>query len=139
MLRTIAYSENRSECNMYIGKDDLSFMDNIIDIEYRGATQFLKCVKTEGVVHLVVKAYLDNVYYNAGEFKRVKENFIIDAIRDEKIETQVEFSPRAVNCPTCASTFDAVVKKHCPNCGNQYNLVSKDWTILMIQKEIPQQ
>ena len=139
MLRTIAYSENRSECNMYIGKNDLSFMNDIIDIEYRGATQLIKCVKMDGVVHLVVKVFLDNVYYNSGEFKRVKENFILDVIRDEKVQTQVEFSPRAVNCPTCASTFDAVVKKHCPNCGNQYNLVSKEWTILDIRKEVTQQ
>ncbi len=139
MLQTIAYSENRAECNMYVGKDDLSFLDDIIDIEYRGAMQFIKCTTIDGILHLVVKAYLDDVYYRAGEFKGVKENFILDIIRDEKAKTQVEFSPRAVNCPTCASTFDAVVKKHCPNCGTRYDLVSKEWTILKIQKEIPQQ
>ena len=97
--------------------------------------------KTDDATMAMVKM-LRNWYSSmdsCGEFKGVKENFILDIIRDEKAKTQVEFSPRAVNCPTCASTFDAVVKKHCPNCGTRYDLVSKEWTILKIQKEIPQQ
>lgn len=133
-IRTIAYSDDRNGCSLYAGKDDLSFMDDLIDVRYRGALRYDKVVLVGDYIHAVMTAYLDNIYYKEGKFLRGKENFTVELVRRKEARTPVQFSAYSVNCKSCAGTFDAVLSKKCPFCGQEYELASQDWTIIQLVK-----
>lgn len=133
-IRTIAYSDDRSGCSLYAGKDDLSFMDDLIDVRYRGALRFDKAVLSGDYLHVVMTAYLDNIYYKDGTFLRGKENFTMELVRKKEARTPVQFTAYSVNCKNCAGTFDAILSKKCPFCGQEYELASQDWTIIQLVK-----
>ena len=133
-IRTIAYSDDRANCSLYSGKDDLSFMDDLIDVRYRGALKFEKVQEMGDYLHAVMTAYLDNIYYREGKFLRGKENFTVELVRKKDARTPVQFSAYSVNCKSCAGTFDAILSKKCPFCGQEYELASQDWTIIQLVK-----
>jgi hypothetical protein len=137
MLRTVAYSEDRKNCSLYTGpKDDsLSYLDNLVDIQYRGNSEFIQCYEKMELLHLNVKLFMDDIYYYDESFTRVQENFTIDMVRRKDCVTQFDFSPHAVNCSSCAGTFDAVINRKCPHCGTLYDLTTRDWTINKIERE----
>ena len=133
-VRTVAYSDNRSDCSAYNGNDDLSFMDDLVDIRYRGATKFDKAVVTGDFLHVLVTLYLDNIYYRDGKFFRSRENFSIDLVRRKDVQTPSDFTIYSVNCRSCGGSFDAVLSRKCPFCGASFDLAGLDWTMVRITR-----
>ncbi|SCW45597.1 hypothetical protein SAMN02910456_01206 [Ruminococcaceae bacterium YRB3002] len=134
-LKTLAYSDNRQNCSIYMGTGDLSFMDDLVDIRYRGATKLEKAVTVGDYMHLVVTVFLDNVYYRDGKFSVVRENFIVELARRKNVQTVPDFSAYNINCTSCGGSFDAVLSRKCPYCGSAYDLSSEDWSVLVIAKK----
>ena len=134
-LKTLAYSGNRQNCSIYMGKGDLSFMDDLVDIRYRGATRFDKAVVVGDYIHLIMTVYLDNVYYRDGKFGKVRENFTVELARRKEVQTVPDFSAYNINCASCGGSFDAVLSRNCPYCGSVYDLSSQDWGVLTIVKQ----
>ena len=133
-LRTLAYSDNRQDCSIYVGSGDLSFMDDIVDMRYRGATKLEKAVVVGDYMHLVMTVYLDNVYYVNGTFSRVRENFLVELVRRKGVQTIPDFSAYNINCASCGGSFDAVLSRTCPYCGSAYELASQDWSVVLVAK-----
>lgn len=134
-LRTLAYSDNRQNCSIYGGTGDLSFMDDLVDIRYRGATKLEKAVVVGDYVHLVMTVYLDNVYYRDGKFSKVRENFLVELVRRKHVQTVPDFSAYNINCSSCGGSFDAVLSRRCPYCGTPYDLASQDWSVILVAKK----
>ena len=134
-LRTLAYSDNRENCSIYMGKGDLSFLDDLVDIRYRGATRFDKAAVVGDYLHLIMTLYLDNVYYRDGKFTSARENFTIELVRRKDVQTDHEFSVYNINCASCGGSFDAVLSRTCPYCGSTYDLSTQDWSVLAVVKQ----
>ena len=133
-IRTIAFSNNRANCCLYEGADPLVFMNDLVDIRYRGACKFENATLIGDYLHVVMTAFLDNVFYVNGQFGRVKENFTVELVRQKDVRTPVQFSAYSANCPSCGGTFDAVLSKQCPYCGHRYDHTIHDWTVIRLVK-----
>ncbi|MBO4475070.1 MAG: hypothetical protein J5750_09205, partial [Clostridiales bacterium] len=132
-IRTIAYSDNRAHCSLYAGSDDLSFMNDLVNIRYRGACRFNNAGLAGDFLQVAVTVFLDNVYYANGQFLRRKENFDVLLVRHKAARTPVVFSAYSVNCSKCGGTFDSILSRQCPYCGNSFVLSNLDWTIVGIR------
>lgn len=132
IVRTIAYSDNRNNCSFYCGNDDLMFMDDLVDIRYRGGVEFTRADIVGDYLHVLVTLYLDNVYYRDRQFIRKKENFRLELVRNRSVKTNPVFTAYSTNCPHCGASFDSVLTKTCPVCGSGFELAGQDWTIVRI-------
>ncbi|MBR5975903.1 MAG: hypothetical protein IK020_12055 [Clostridiales bacterium] len=134
-IRTIAYSDDRSRCSLYAGSDDLSFMDDLVNIRYRGACGFHGAALVGNFLQVAMTVYLDNIYYRNGEFFRAKENFNVVLSRRADVRTPVEFTAYSVNCPRCAGTYDSILSRQCPYCGNNFVMATHDWMIVQLTRQ----
>lgn len=134
-LRTLAFSGNRQNCSLYAGTGDLSFMDDLVDMRYRGATKLEKAIVVDDYLHLVMTVYLDNVYYRNGQFTKARENFVVELVRRKEVQTIPDFSAYNINCASCGGSFDAVLSRKCPYCGSTYDLSSQDWSVILVAKK----
>ena len=133
LFRTIAYSDDRDSLSIYTGQQDLSGLDDLIDIQYRGVLQ-LKDVKiTEDMTQVRVKAFLTNTYAKDRIYRR-DENYLLTVERENGSRTDPGFDLLKIQCPNCGSTFDALHEKNCPHCGSSYDLVHDDWVIREIRR-----
>ncbi|MBO4537356.1 MAG: hypothetical protein J5694_00620 [Erysipelotrichaceae bacterium] len=134
LLRAIAFTDKRSELSIYEGNEDLSFLDSLIDMQYRGVLQLLSSSVEDGVIHLKLKAFMDNCRYD-GSVRRRDENYIVCVEKDIDAHTDPQFSLCNVKCRNCGSSFDALHMQKCPYCGSPYKLIHDDWMITSIQKK----
>jgi ribosomal protein S27AE len=132
VVRTIAYSDNRKNCSFYCGNDELIFMDDLVDIRYRGGIEFIRADIVGDYLHVLATLYLDNIYYRDGRFIRKNENFQIELIRNRSVKTNPLITAYSINCPHCGASFDSVLSKTCPFCGSGFELAGHHWTIVRL-------
>ena len=128
-IRTLAFSDNRDNCSLYCGEDDLSFMNDLVDVRYRGATKFEKAELTGDLLRVTMTVYLDNIYYRNGQFELSREKFSAELIRYCTVQTRPDFTAYSITCRECGAPFDSVLTKTCPFCGRKLELAGLDWTI----------
>ena len=133
LFRTIAFSKDRDELCIYTSDRELPFLDDLIDIQYRGALQLLNLKETEGRIHVDVKAFM-TVVMDDGRFSKKDVSYVLSLEKDAKDKTNLGFSPIRIQCPNCSGSFDALHLKKCPHCGSDYDLVHDDWVITGIKK-----
>lgn len=131
LFRAIAFSDEREKLSIYEGDQDLSFLDPLVDLQYRGATQLLKFREEDGV--LKVKVFMDDLRYD-GKLRRRDENYVISMERDADTGRDPGFNLTKVNCRNCGASFDALHQKKCPYCGTKYRLAYDDWMITSIEE-----
>ena len=131
-IRSIAFSGDRQNCGVYIGTGDLSYMDDLVDIRYRGASRFEKAVVIDDLVHVIMTVYLDNIYYRNGEFQKVRQNMAVELVRHKDVQTDPGITAHNINCHSCGASFDAVRSKKCPYCGATYELTGRDWSVILL-------
>lgn len=128
LLRGIVFSEDRAHLSIYDGQDDLRFMDDIVDVEYRGAVEYVGHSVTGDILRVSVKAYVVCAYYINGSVKFQKQTFAM--VLSKKIKAEdFGFSIHAVNCKSCGSSFDAIHVSACPYCGATYSLIEDNWVV----------
>ena len=86
-------------------------------------------------LQVAMTVYLDNIYYRNGEFFRAKENFNVVLSRRADVHTPVEFTAYSVNCPKCAGTYDSILSRQCPYCGNNFVMATHDWMIVQMTRQ----
>ena len=133
LLRAIAFTDDRRDLSIYEGNEDLSFLDTLIDMQYRGAVQLMSSDVSGGVIHLKLRAFMDDLRYD-GRAKRKDESYIVSIEKDIDAHTDPGFSLCSVECKSCGASFDAMHMKKCPYCGTPYKLLHDDWMITSIQK-----
>ena len=133
LLRAIAFTNDRRDLSIYEGNEDLSFLDKLIDMQYRGALQLLSAKAEGGVIRMKLKAFMDNRYYD-GRVSHRDVNYIVAIEKDIEAHTDPEFSLCKVKCRNCGSSFDALHMKKCPYCATPYRLTHDDWMITSIRK-----
>ena len=127
LFRSIAFSDSRKDLSIYTGDNDLSFLDDAVDLSYRGASKLENFTVEDGKIKIEMKIYMHNTYAKE-RLKRKDEDFIVTIEKDGKPD-DLSFSITKVHCPNCGGSFDAMHKKKCPYCGSEYKLVHDDWVI----------
>ncbi|MBR5973650.1 MAG: hypothetical protein IK020_00535 [Clostridiales bacterium] len=132
LLRGIVFSDDREKLTIYDGKDDLSFMDNIVDVEYRGAVEYVGSSVVDGILRVSVKAYVVSAFYHGGNMVEFKKQVFQMILAKKVKEEDYGFTIHAVNCKKCSGSFDAIHVKTCPYCGAEYHLIEDNWVVSQI-------
>ena len=132
LFRSIAFSDSRKDLSIYTGDSDLSFLDDVLDLSYRGVSKLQNFAVEEGRIKIDMKIFMHNTYAD-NKLKRKDENFTVTIEKDGKPD-DLNFNITKVHCPNCGSSFDAMHKKKCPYCGSEYKLVHDDWVISNITR-----
>ena len=133
LFRAIAFSEEREKLSIYEGDEDLSFLDPLVDIQYRGASQLLSFKQEDGILKAKLKIFMNDLRYD-GRIRSKDENYIITMERDIDTGRGRDFDLTKVQCHSCGASFDALHQKNCPFCGTRYHLRYDDWMITSIKK-----
>lgn len=133
LLRAIAFTNERKDLSIYEGDEDLSFFDHLIDMQYRGSLQLLSSKVHDGIIHLKLKVFMDDLHYNK-RVKRKDESFIVSVEKDIDANTDPGFSLCDVSCKNCGASFDALHRKTCLYCHTPYKLIHDDWMITSIKR-----
>ena len=76
--------------------------------------------------------YMDCLVYKRGKVKYKGKKANLTLRKTITVPTDLGFSVKAVNCPSCGASFDAEQVKKCPFCGNDYDLSKYDWVLTAI-------
>ena len=134
ILRATALSDDRGNLGVYRGSDDLSYMDDIVNIEYRGGVAFQRCGIYNDMIHLNVRAFMSDTYLRDGEIKIYSDTFDLEFVRKPDAVSDIGASVHAVNCKSCGASFDAVKQRKCPHCSSPYELANEDWILIQVKK-----
>lgn len=132
LLRSIIFSEDRSNLSIYKGKDMLGYLNDVVDVEYRGGFKYEGCTLVGDVLHVRLINYVACEVYCEGKLTKHQRAFKMEVIRRLKNAEDPGFSIHAVNCRTCGATFDAMHVEKCPHCGHPYELIDDDWVVIFI-------
>lgn len=138
-LRSIAYTDDRKNLSVYTGTGDLTELDDVIDIEYRGALEYIGSSVKDDVLNVDIKAYLFISHQiGSGFIDRRKQQYKMRMSRKLSQKTRPDYSIHAVNCVSCGSSFDAAYQLTCPTCGHAYEPMSDDWIVthMVLDKDV---
>ena len=133
LLRSAAFEKDRKSLAVWEGDDDLSRLNTVIDMQYRGALYIRRCEKTGDILWVEGTAFLTDTY--AGRRVREKdEQFRFCVEKEVKAEYNPAFTFLRVRCDGCGGSFDAVHLRNCPYCGRKYELKKKDWVLTDLKR-----
>lgn len=133
LLRSIIFTEDRNNLSMYKGQNRLAFLDDAVDVEYRGAFKYEGSTVVGDVLHVRLIIYVNCEVFIDGKLSKHQRYFKMEVIRRLKKEEDLSFSIHAVNCKTCGATFDAMHVEKCPHCGHPYELIDDDWVVIYVE------
>ncbi|MBO4928254.1 MAG: hypothetical protein J5379_08415 [Clostridiales bacterium] len=133
LLRGTIFTDDRKNLTIYDGNDDLSFMNNIVDVEYRGAVEYIGSSVADGILRMSVKAYVVCAFYHGGNMVEFKKQVFHLILAKKVKEEDFGFTIHAVNCKKCAGSFDAIHVHTCPYCGAEYHLIEDNWVVNQIR------
>ena len=135
LFRAIAFSDDRTNMSIYRGDPNLPDLDTLIDIDYRGAMKYLNSHIQDGNnLVLLVRIYLYTTHLINGKIVNKKEDYNMTLVKKLTAQENYGFSIHAVNCKTCAASFDAMHVLQCPTCGTPYKLEEEDWVVYGLKK-----
>ncbi|MBQ4271974.1 MAG: hypothetical protein II718_09120 [Clostridiales bacterium] len=134
LFRSVVYAENRSDLSVITAKEDLSYMDDIVDLDYRGSMKYNGLKVNNGYLHVNVSIYIATTYYLEDKLTTKNEFYTLEVAKKMDAVEDYGFSIHAVNCGNCAGTFDAMHLNKCPHCGTEYRLFDYDWVIIDLKK-----
>ena len=133
LIKTAVFSENEGELMSYDGKTLDPKMKDIIDLNYGGALGCQSFIDEGNYVTVVTKAYFDILYANEDKVYYKSQVFSATFRRRTDIPINYNFSITRIACPSCGASFDATKIKTCPYCGNKYENVTDDWTLVELK------
>ena len=130
LIKTAVYSRNENELLCYRGGPLPAEFKDIIDLNYAG-TFGLKCFSEEnGVVTVETRSYVDVLSIKDDQVSYTHPVISATFQRRTDIPINLNFSMTRIQCPTCGASFNPVKNKYCPNCGNEYELITDDWVLV---------
>ena len=133
LIKTAVFAPDEKELMFYEGQNLDPKMKDIIDLNYGGALGVLSFVDEGNFVKVVTKAYFDVLYANENKVYYKHQVFSATFRRRTDIPVNFNFSMTRIACPSCGASFDATRIKTCPYCGNKYDIITDDWTLVELK------
>lgn len=129
LLKFMLYSSDPQELNICQCKKPIpKKIREIIDITYRNSGVTKYSIKN-GVCNVSLTFYTDSLHYRNGRIIRSSDKIHMSMRKVIKKPTDLGFSFKAVNCPSCGGSFDAANVRNCPYCGNDYPFEENEWVV----------
>ncbi|MBE6109277.1 MAG: hypothetical protein E7194_02540 [Erysipelotrichaceae bacterium] len=133
LLRSAAFENDRDFLAVWEGDGDLSFLDTVLDMQYRGALYIRRCEKNGEMLRVEGTAFMTDTYAGRS-FKEIDEQFRFIAEKEISADYNPAFTLLRASCEGCGGSFDAVHQKCCPYCGRKYELKKKDWVLTDLKR-----
>ncbi len=135
MLKMIIFTDELSDLPVYEGEPLGDMFKDVVDVFYTGAV-VLKKFRVEGdFCYVTVNIFLDNLYDNGKRIFQKRNKYCMQVKRNIGKPVNMHFSIKHLQCKSCGASFDATKEKHCPGCGNAYDLGDEDWIVTSIVKK----
>jgi hypothetical protein len=133
LIKLAVYSKDEKDLLFYRGEALAPKFKDVIDLNYGGALGVTDLRVSDGVVTVITDAFFDVLYAtdNGIVFKREAYKAVFQRRTD--IPVNMQFSMTKIQCPTCGSSFNAILNRNCPYCGNRYDLASQDWVLVSLR------
>ena len=130
LVKTTIFARDEQDLLLYSGSPVNPAFKDIIDLNYGGALGIAGFDDKDGVTTVWADIFFDVLYYNEDKIKPRNQVFRAVLQRRSDIPVNLNFSMTRIQCPTCASSFDATKNKICPSCGHPYELIHDDWVLV---------
>lgn len=134
LLKILIYTDDRSNLAVYQGPLDGITFDNIIDAQFGGAIRLNRCYVEGNYCYIDVNVHMVDVYCKNNRVYQKFDVFRMGLCRNITHPIDYGFSIKKVCCHGCGASFDASKERHCPFCGNAYDLKEDNWMITFITK-----
>ena len=81
LLRAIIYSEDRTNLSIYKGQDQLGYLNDVVDVEYRGGIKYEGCTVVGDVLHVRFINYVLCQVYCDGKLTKHQRSFRMEVIK----------------------------------------------------------
>ena len=130
LIKTAVYSRNENELLCYRGGPLPAEFKDIIDLNYAGTFGLKGFSEENGVVTVETRSYVDVLSIKDDQVSYTHPVISATFQRRTDIPINLNFSMTRIQCPTCGASFNPVKNKYCPNCGNEYELITDDWVLV---------
>lgn len=134
LIKTAIYSETEQELLFFKGEAIDPVFKDIIDLNYGAALGLEGFREENGVVTVTTKAFFDVLFDTDNGIKFKREAYRAVFQRRIDIPVDMGFSMTKIQCPSCGSSFNAMQNRICPYCGNAYDIESKDWVLVALER-----
>lgn len=129
LIRTAVFSENEQDLLFYNGPALDPGVKDIIDMNYSGAFSLKKFEEKDGLVNASLQFYMHILYAKEDRVYLKKQLVSASFQRRVDIPINYSFSMTRIQCPSCGASFNAILSKHCPYCGREYEIITDDWAL----------
>ena len=133
LIKLAVYSKDEKDLLFYRGEALASKFKDVIDLNYGGALGVTDLRVSDGVVTVITDAFFDVLYATDTGIVFKREAYKAVFQRRTDIPVNMQFSMTKIQCPTCGSSFNAILNRNCPYCGNRYDLASQDWVLVSLR------
>ena len=91
-----------------------------------------KFAEKEGFVDVTLRFFMHVLYLSDGKVSLKKQLFRAGFRRRTDIPINYGFSMTRIECPSCGASFNAILNKHCPHCGREYEMITDDWVMTQL-------
>ena len=102
----------------------------IVDLNYAGTFGLKGFSEENGVVTVETRSYVDVLSIKDDQVSYTHPVISATFQRRTDIPINLNFSMTRIQCPTCGASFNPVKNKYCPNCCNEYELITDDWVLV---------
>ena len=129
LTSTLIYSDKADNLSIYEGESPAASLPDVVDAQWLGYLALNKSYEQDGLLYLDMDIHMNCMHIKNGKFSSKNHMFNLLLSKRAEAETDYDFNVQAVNCNSCGASFDALRKKHCPNCGTPFRMTDYDWTV----------
>lgn len=133
-LKIIIFARDRSNLVVYEGMQQHPELDEIIDASFGGYLRLNEYRVQNGYCMLSIDIYMTDIHDNGRRIYRKKDKFRMKICKNVSNPEELDFSIKKVKCKGCGASFDATKERHCPYCGNAYDMKEDGWVVSYMEQ-----
>lgn len=134
ILKMLVYAKDPQELPYYVGEPLGNLFSDIIDSSYSGAVA-LKRFQVQGeYCYVTVDIYMEDIYDRGNRIFEKRDTIRMYLQKSIRKPIDYNFSIERIQCKNCGGSFNAAMRRACPNCGSRYEIGDDDWVVLKVVK-----
>lgn len=133
-LKTIIFSNDRRNLAVYEGNDPHPEFDEIVEASFQGKISMNYYRMNGNYCYLNLDIHMLDVHDKGRKIYQKEDVFRLGIVKDITKKEEVGFSVQKVQCKNCGGSFDAMNERHCPYCGQPYDIKEDEWVVADIRK-----
>lgn len=134
ILKMLIYAKDPQELPYYVGGSLGNLFSDILDSSYAGAVALKRFQVRGEYCYITVDVYMEDIYDKGSRIALKRDTVRMYLQKNIRKPIDYNFSIERIQCKNCGSSFNAALRRTCPNCGSRYEIGDDDWTVLKVVK-----